>query len=513
MSLGSYFNRIKIEVLSGLTVAIALVPEAVAFSLIAHVNPLVGLYAAFILCFVTSVFGGRPAMISAATGALAVVMGSLVLAHGVEYLFATVVLMGFLQLLAGVLKLGKFIRIVPYSVLLGFVNGIAIVIFLAQLRQFKTVGPAGEAVWLSGQALWIMLGIVALTIGIMVFLPKVTKAVPAALAAILVVFGLTYFLGIETKSVGDMASISGGFPSFHLPMVPWTWETLKIILPYAIIFSSIGLIQSLLVLNLVDEVTETHGRNSRECLALGAANVISGFCASMGGAALIGQSMINLRSGARQRLSGITASLCLLGFILFGAPVIEEIPLAALVGVMFMVVVGTFAWSSLRVLNKIPRSDAFIIILVSAITVFADLAMAVFAGVILSALVYAWKSSFYVTARTTTDSQRKEKVYNLYGPVFFGSIVGFRALFNPKTDPETVIVNFENSRIWDHSAIDALKKLADRYRLLGKKIVYRRLSQDCARLLAPTDVQIESDAESDPHYAVVMDRKHNPGSK
>ncbi len=497
----------RTEVLSGFTVAIALVPEAVAFAFVAHVDPLVGLYAAFFLCLITSAFGGRPGMISGATGALAVVAVALVVEHGVEYLFATVVLMGIIQVLVGLFKLGKFIRIVPHPVMLGFVNGLAIVIFLAQLEQFKTTSLLGEKVWIEGQTLYIMLALIAITMAIIHYLPRFTKVIPSSLAAIIVVFGITAGFDIDTKRVGDMASISGGFPSFHLPDVPLNWETLRIIFPYAFIMAAVGLIESLLAVTLIDEITETQGRNSKECIAQGAANIITGFFKGMGGCAMIGQSMINIGSGARHRLSGIVAAIALLSFIVIAGPLIESIPIGALVGVMFCVVIGTFAWSSLRVMNKIPRSDAFVIILVSVVTVFSDLAIAVATGVIVSALVYAWESSHHITAVTRRDEKNKTKHYELYGPIFFGSVASFKELFDPKTDPENVYVDFEHSRVWDHSGIEALKKLAERYKKDGKTIHYRRLSKDCATMLGRSGSVVELDSEHDPRYHVVID--HN----
>lgn len=500
-------NQTKTEILSGLTVALALVPEAVAFAFVAHVHPLVGLYAAIIVCFITAAFGGRPGMISGATGALAVVMVSLVVTHGVEYLFAAVVLMGIIQVLAGIFRLGKFIRIVPHSVMLGFVNGLAIVIFLAQLGQFKT--PQGQ--WIQGEQLYIMLGLVALAMAIIHFLPKLTKAIPSSLAAIIIVFAVTELLGISTRSVGDMADIKGNLPSFHIPMVPFTLETLQIILPYSIILASVGLIETLLALTLIDEITETKGRNSRECIAQGTANIVTGFFGGMGGCAMIGQSMINITSGARQRLSGIIAAICLLSFVLFASPLIAQIPLAALVGVMFMVVIATFAWSSIRIMNKIPLSDAFVIVLVSLVTVFFDLAIAVVTGVIVSALVYAWQSAQHITAVTKRDDKKNTKHYELYGPIFFGSIASFRDLFHPKTDPENVIINFENARVWDHSGLQALDKLAARYKRAGKQIKYQRLSADCAKLLKKAGNIVEKDDAHDPKYDLIIDRGNEPG--
>ncbi len=494
----------KTEILSGLTVALALVPEAVAFAFVAGVHPLSGLYAAFLVGLITAVIGGRPGMISGATGALAVVMVSLVAEHGVQYLFATVVLMGLLQVTAGVLKLGKFIRMVPHPVMLGFVNGLAIVIFLAQLSQFKVEGADGSLQWMQGEALVVMLGLVALAMAVIHFLPRVTKAIPAPLAAILGVTGIALFLGFETRSVGDLTSISGNLPSFQIPMVPLNLETLWIILPYAVILAAIGLIESLLTLTLVDELTETRGRASQECVGQGVANTVTGFFGGMGGCAMIGQSMINIKSGGRSRLSGIAAASFLLFFILYGSSLIEMIPLAALVGVMFMVVIGTFEWSSFRIIRKIPRSDAFVLVLVSGVTVFTDLAIAVLVGVIVSALVFSWKSAKRITARRY-QSEDKTTVYELSGPLFFGSITSFRDLFDPRKDSEDVVVDFQGSRVWDHSGLQAIDSLAERYANYGKRLHLKHLSADCSHLLEKAGNLVEVNVIEDPHYGVVVD--------
>ncbi len=494
----------RIEILSGLTVALALVPEAVAFAFVAGVHPLTGLYAAFMVGLITAVIGGRPGMISGATGALAVVMVSLVADHGVEYLFATVVLMGILQITAGVLKLGKFIRMVPHPVMLGFVNGLAIVIFLAQLSQFKIDGPDGSLQWMQGEPLAVMLGLVALAMAIIHFLPRVTKAFPAPLAAILTVTGLALFLGLDTRTVGDMTSISGSLPSFHLPMVPINLETLQIIFPYALILAAIGLIESLLTLTLVDEMTETRGRASQECIGQGVANTVTGLFGGMGGCAMIGQSMINIKSGGRSRLSGIAAAGFLLFFILYGSSLIEMIPLAALVGVMFMVVIGTFEWTSFQIIGKIPRSDAFVLVLVSGVTVVTDLAVAVVVGVIVSALVFSWKSAKRITAHSY-QSDDMTKVYELSGPLFFGSITSFRDLFDPKNDSDDVVVDFKDSRVWDHSGLQAIDSLAERYTNYGKRLHLKHLSADCTHLLRKADSLVEVNVIEDPHYGIVVD--------
>ncbi|MGB0670710.1 MAG: SulP family inorganic anion transporter, partial [Rhodospirillales bacterium] len=451
-------GRIKIEVLSGLTVALALVPEAVAFAFVAGVHPLVGLYAAFIVGLITAVMGGRRGMISGATGAMAVVMVALVAAHGVEYLFATVVLMGVLQLLAGAFKLGKFIRLVPHPVMLGFVNGLAIVIFLAQLTQFKVVDDSGTKVWMSGLPLYTMLGLVALTMAIIWLMPKLTKALPAPLTGIVVVAAIVILGGIDVPRVGDLASIKGALPSFHIPMVPLTFQTLEIIFPYALVLAAVGLIESLLTLNLVGEMTGRRGGATQECLAQGTANLVTGFFGGMGGCAMIGQSMINVKSGGRTRLAALSAALFLLVFILFASDMIEQIPLAALVGVMFMVVIGTFAWQSLMIVLRMPLNDTLVMILVTGVTVAYDLAIAVVVGVIVSALSYAWQNARRIHAHVDIEDGGA-KVYRIQGPLFFGSTDGFAELFDPANDPDLVIVDFMDSRVADQSALQTIDSL------------------------------------------------------
>lgn len=512
--MGKAPSSAKNDILSGLTVALALVPEAVAFAFVAHVDPLVGLYAAFIVGLITSIFGGRPGMISGATGALAVVMVSLVIEHGVEYLFATVLLMGILQILAGLFKLGKFIRMVPHPVMLGFVNGLAIVIFLAQLGQFKVMDESGQLQWMQGNDLYLMGGLVALTMAIIHFLPKLTTAIPSSLAAILVVTGLVIGLDLESRTVLDYlkdmsgnldATIAGGFPEFHIPAVPFNFETFKIIFPYALVLATIGLIESLLTLTLIDEITETRGNSNKECIGQGAANVTCGVFGAMGGCAMIGQSMININSGGRSRLSGITAAVLLLGFILFAASLIEMIPLAALVGVMFMVVLGTFEWSSFRLMKRIPKTDAFVIVLVSGVTVITDLAIAVCVGVIVSALVFAWEHAKHIYTNNYIDEQGS-KVYELHGPLFFGSVKNFAELFDIANDPNDVIIEFRYSRVADHSAIEAIDSLAERYKKAGKTIHLRHLSPDCIELLNKAKDLVEVNVIEDPKYKVASDK-------
>ena len=513
-------NRVKVELLAGLTVALALVPEAVAFAFVAGVEPLVGLYAAFIVGLITALIGGRPGMISGATGALAVVMVALVADHGVEYLFATVVLMGLLQITAGVFRLGKFIRLVPHPVMLGFVNGLAIVIGMAQLSQFQSAPPeriAGhhygpfhilEGTWLTGSPLVMMLGLVALTMILIWMTPKITKAVPAPLVGIGLVTGLVIAMKIDVPTVSTLADIEGGLPKFHIPLVEFNLETLKIIFPYALILAAIGLIESLLTLNLVGEIKEERGGASQECVAQGVANTVTGFFGGMGGCAMIGQSMINVKSGGRTRLSGISAALFLLAFILFGSKFIGLIPLAALVGVMFMVVIGTFAWQSLTIMRRIPLIDALVIILVTVVTVYHDLAVAVVVGVIVSALAYAWNAARRIDANTETDSDTK--IYKLEGPLFFGSIEGFNELFDPKNDPDTVIVDFANSRVVDQSALQAIEALAAKYTQAGKSIRLRHLTRDCHKLLNRAG-QLMIDSDDDPKYEIAADYKVRTG--
>ena len=507
---GLSLSQLRVELLSGLTVALALVPEAVAFAFVAGVHPLVGLYAAFIVGLITALIGGRPGMISGATGALAVVMVSLVAQHGVEYLFATVVLMGIIQIAAGVFKFGKFIRLVPHPVMLGFVNGLAIVIFLAQLTQFKVPGTMevtghgmGGGEWLSGTALYLMLGLVALTMAIIWVMPKITSAVPAPLAGIGIVALIVIGLGLDVPRVGDMASIEGGLPGFHIPMVPLTLETFEIILPYAVILAAIGLIESLLTLNLVGDITGKRGGASQECVAQGVANTVTGFFGGMGGCAMIGQSMINVKSGGRTRIAGIAAALFLLVFILFASPIIETIPLAALVGVMFMVVIGTFAWNSLMILRKVPLTDAFVILLVTAVTVAYDLATAVVVGVIVSALAYAWNNATRIRAKSY-ETPEGAKIYQVQGPLFFGSADGFSELFDVEADPSLVVVDFADSRVVDQSALTAIEAMAAKYEAAGKALQLRHLSRDCHTLLTKAG-QLMVDSDDDPDYQLAVD--------
>ncbi|WP_019669205.1 SulP family inorganic anion transporter [Eudoraea adriatica] len=492
----------KTEVLSGLTVALALVPEAIAFALIAGLSPLTGLYAAFVMGLVTSILGGRPGMISGATGAVAVVIVSLAVDYGVEYVFAAVVLAGILQIAAGVLRLGKLMRLVPHPVIFGFVNGLAIIIFISQLDQFK----ANDGSWLSGSTLFIFLGLVVFTMLVIWGLPKLSKAVPASLIAILAVFGLVLAFDIDTRTIGDIASIQGGFPPFHIPQLPFNLETLQIIFPYAAIVAGVGLIESLLTLNIIDEITETRGRGNKEAVAQGTANILSGLFSGMGGCAMIGQSLINTSNGARARLSGIVAAVMLLVFIMFGADLIEKVPMAALTGLMIMVALGTFEWASLRTFRRMPKSDVLVMILVTLVTVFLhNLALAVLVGVIISALVFAWDNAKRIRARKYID-ENGIKHYEIYGPLFFGSVTLFNEKFEVLEDPDEVIIDFRESRVVDMSAIEALNKITERYHKVGKKVHLRHLSNDCRRLLANADAIIEVNVLEDPTYKLVVDK-------
>jgi SulP family sulfate permease len=507
-------GSVKNDLLSGITVALALVPEAVAFAFVAGVSPVVGLYGAFMMGLITAIFGGRPGMISGATGAMAVVMVHLVSegnalggsdTAGLQFLFVTLILAGLIQVAAGVLRLGKFVRMIPHSVMMGFVNGLAIVIFLSQLSMFKSQGE-----WLSGSALSTMIGLVALTMAIMVGLPYLTKKVPAALTAIVVVSLLVIFGNLETETVRSFVVANGGtgiqagFPSFNLPIISFSLGTLFFILPYACILAAIGLIESLMTLNLIDELTDSHGSGNRECAAQGLGNIVNGFFGGMGGCAMIGQSIINIKSGGRGRLSGITAALALLGFILFGASYIEQVPIAALVGVMFMVVFGTFAWSSFQVWNKVPRSDVNVIVLVTSLTVIFDLAIAVLAGVVVSSLVFAWENAKRIRARKHLD-EHGVKHYEIYGPLFFGSIELFNSKFDVQNDPDEVVIDFKDSRILDQSAIECVNKLTERYLKKGKNIHLRHLSADCVKLIQKAEKICDVNVLDDPDYFVAID--------
>jgi len=518
-------RNIKNDILSGLTVALALVPEAVAFSFVAKVDPVIGLYAAFMMGLITAVFGGRPGMISGATGAVAVIFAPLMLGlygEGLDsetaagYLFAAVILMGIIQMLFGILHLGKFIRLVPHPVMLGFVNGLAIIIFKSQFEMFYE-GHGEEAHLLEQGPLMIMCGMIVLTMLISAYLPKLTKAVPATLAAIVTVTIISYLLdrsGIHhSRTVLDFVksmdptkeTIKAGLPSFSIPQVAFTWENIKMIFPYSVLAAAVGLIESLMTLTLVDEITETRGRGNKECIGQGLANLVNGFFGGMGGCAMIGQSMINIRGGGRGRLSGISAALFLLSFLLFAAPLVEVIPLAALVGVMFMVVIGTFEWSSFRIIPSIPRMDAAIIVLVSAVTVFQNLAIAVFVGIIVSALAFAWEHGKKIHANVMID-EHGTKVYKLESALFFGSAQSFKDLFDPLNDPQDVVIDFAKARVYDHSGIEAINNITQRYADQGKFLHLLNLSKECQELMDKADNIVEISVIEDLEWHIADDR-------
>ncbi|UUV21140.1 SulP family inorganic anion transporter [Paenimyroides aestuarii] len=495
----------KNEILAGLAVAMTMVPESLSFAILAGLSPLTGLYAAFLMGIVTAVFGGRPGMVSGGAGATVVVLIALAASHGVEYLFAAIVLAGIMQMLVGIFKLGKFVRLIPQPVMFGFLNGLAVIIFMAQVAQFKIVENGVES-WMSGSALYIMGGLTLLTIAIVFVLPKFTKAVPASLVAILVVFGIVYFFGIDTKKVIDIASVSGSLPSFHIPQIPFTWEALQIIFPYALVMAGVGLIETLLTLNMVDEITNTKGQSNREAAAQGLANITNGFFGGMGGCAMVAQTLVNVGAGGRARLSSIVASIAILLIILVAGPVIEQIPMAALVGVMMMVAIGTFEWVSFRIINKMPRHDIFVGILVALITItLHNLALAVLVGVVVSALVFAWESAKRIRARKYID-ENGVKHYEIYGPLFFGSTTAFLEKFDLINDPDEVIIDFKESRIVDMSAIEALNKITEKYHKQGKKVQLKHLSEDCRRLLKNADSVIAINIIEDPTYKVMTNK-------
>lgn len=493
------------EILAGLTVAMTMIPESLSFAILAGFPPLVGLYAAFIAGLITAIFGGRPGLISGGAGATVVVLIALMRSHGIEYVFAAVALAGVFQILIGLFKFSKFIRLVPQPVMYGFVNGLAVIIFMSQLEQFKVI-TNGEISWLQGESLFIMLGLVALTVSIVLFFPKVTKKIPASLVAIIVVFIVVIVFGIQTKTVQDIASIEGGFPPFHIPQIPFNLEALQIILPYSMIFAAVGLTEGLLTLNLVDEITGTKGNGNRECIAQGTSNIANGFFFGMGGCPMIAQTLVNLSAGSRARLSGIIASLTILMIILFGAPIIGKLPMAALVGVMMMVALGTFEWASFRIINKMPKHDIFIGILVAVITVLLhNLALAVLIGVIISALVFAWESAKRIRARTYID-ENGAKHYEIYGPLFFGSVMAFSEKFDIKGDPEKIFINFKESRIADMSAIEALNSITKKYSDAGKTVHLQYLSSDCIQLLHNAEAVIDVNIIKDPEYLVATEK-------
>lgn len=494
----------KVEILAGITVAMTMIPESLSFAILAGLSPLTGLYGAFIMGIITAILGGRPGMISGGAGSTVIVMMSLIGLYGVEYFFAAVALAGLFQILVGTFKLGKFVRLIPQPVMYGFLNGLAVVIFMSQLEQFK-VSDGNIVSWLQGTPLYIMLGLVALTVIIVNIVPKLTKAVPATLVAIIVLFIIVNSLGLDTKLVKDIASIKGSFPMFHIPQIAFSLETLQIILPYSLLMAGVGLLETLLTLTLVDEVTETRGNANKESIAQGIANVANGFFGGMGGCAMIAQTFVNIDAGARKRIAGIVSACTILIIILVAAPIIERIPMAALVGVMMMVAISTFSWGIFKKMNKMPKSDILVTIVVAGITIiFKNLAVAVLIGIIISALVFAWESAKRIRARKYIDANGV-KHYDIYGPLFFGSIANFNEKFDLANDPETIVISFKESRITDMSAIEALDTLTKKYADRNKKVVLIHLSQDCQKLLQNASAIIQVNIEEDPHYKIPSD--------
>ncbi|CEJ70414.1 Bicarbonate transporter BicA [Chryseobacterium oranimense G311] len=494
--------NLKNEILAGLTVAMTMIPESLSFAILAGLSPLTGLYAAFLMGIVTAVFGGRPGMVSGGAGATVVVLIALASSHGVQYLFGAIILGGMIQILVGTFKLGKFVRLIPQPVMYGFLNGLAVIIFMAQVAQFKVVKD-GITTWMEGSALMIMAGLTALTILIVLIFSKITKAVPASLVAIIIVSAIVYFFHVDTKKVIDIASVSGSLPSFHIPEIPFTLETLKIIFPYSLVMAGVGLIESLLTLNMVDEITNTKGKSDKEAVAQGIANITNGFFGGMGGCAMVAQTLVNIGAGARTRISAIVGALAILFIILAGSSIIEQIPMAALVGVMMMVAITTFEWASFRIITKMPKSDIFVGILVALITIILhNLALAVLIGVIISALVFSWDSAKRIRARKTID-EAGNKVYEIYGPLFFGSTTAFADKFDVTNDPQTIIIDFKESRVVDMSAIEILKKITEKYKAQNKHVILKHLSPDCIKLLDNASGFIEVNIQDDPTYRVM----------
>lgn len=494
--------NLKNEILAGLTVTMTMIPESLSFAILAGLSPLTGLYAAFLMGIITAILGGRPGMVSGGAGATIIVMIALIARHGVEYLFAAVALGGMLQVLVGALKWGKFVRLIPQPVMYGFLNGLAIIIFMAQVSQFQ-INVDGVKTWMTGTPLLMMSGLTLLTILIVYIFPKISKAIPASLVAIITTSLIVYFGGIDTRKIIDIASVSGSLPSFHIPGVPFNLDTLKIIFPYAIVMSAVGLIESLLTLNMTDELTGTKGNANQESIAQGTANIFNGFFGGMGGCAMVAQTLVNINAGARTRYSAIIGALGILAVILVGSALIEQIPLAALIGVMMLVAIKTFQWAFLKTLRKMPRADVFVGIIVAAITVILhNLAIAVLVGVIISALVFAWENAKRIRVRKSIGSDGI-KVYEVYGPLFFGSTTNFMDKFNPMKDPDHIIIDFKDSRVADMTAIDCLNKLTEKYRIQGKKVTLRFLSADSIRLLRKANTLIDVNIESQQNYKVM----------
>ena len=497
-------NKYRVEILAGLTVAVTMIPESLSFAIVAGLPPLTGLYGAFIMGIITAFLGGRPGMISGGAGATVIVMIALIASHGIEYFFAAVVLAGLFQILVGVFKLGKFVRLVPQPVMYGFLNGLAVVIFLSQVAQFKT-GSGITAQWMQGESLYTMMVLVGVTLLLVYFIPKIYKALPTTLIAIAILFAIVHGFNIETKTVKDIASISGSFPPFHIPQIPFTLQTLEVIFPYAAIMAGVGLLETLLTLTLVDEVTETRGSANKEAVAQGIANITNGFFTGMGGCTMIAQTFVNINAGARKRISAIVSALAILFIILVAAPVIERIPMAALVGVMMMVAITTFSWGFFKKITKMPKTDILVTLIVAGITIIAhNLALAVLVGIIISALVFAWESAKRIRARKFTDTEGR-KHYEIYGPLFFGSIANFNEKFDIINDPDEIIISFKESRIADMSGIEALDILTKKYAERNKTVTLTHLSEDSRTLLQNASAIIKVNIKEDPNYKIPSD--------
>ncbi|QCT94998.1 SulP family inorganic anion transporter [Caminibacter mediatlanticus TB-2] len=480
-------KNIKNDILAGIVTSIALVPEVVAFALVAGLSPQMGLYTAFILGLISAIIGGKAGLISGAAGSIAVVIVSLVQKYGVEYLLWAVIFAGIIQILIGVFKLAKFIRLVPMPAIYGFVNGLAIVIATSQFRFFE------------GESYWIYI-LVALSMAIIYFMPKITKTIPSTLGAIIIITAIVNIFHINTKTVADLGEISGTFPHFHIPLAPLNLETLKIILPYSIIIALIGLIETLLTMEVLEELDKERGDGNKEAIAQGVGNTTCGFFGAMPGCAMIGQTLINHTSGGRGKLSSIVAAIMIILYVVLIPDAIKIVPLAVLIGIMFVVSIATFEWASIEKIKKMPREDAFVLIITTIITIFTDLAIAVITGVIISALVFAWK---HAKVYFHTYEEDGKKIYKFEGPLFFGSSRSFVESFDVENDPKEVIMDFENVRVMDISGVEAIDKVTKKYKETGKKLIIRHLSKECKKLLE--NAKDFCEFEEDLDYKIAVD--------
>jgi len=475
----SWLSNFKGDVLSGITVALALIPEAISFAIICGVDPMVGLYASFCIAITISIFGGRPAMISAATGAMALVMVTLVKNHGIEYMFAATILTGIIQFILGKLKFGKLINFVPHPVVVGFVNALAILIFMAQIPHFK-----GES--------WLMYAMVAGTLAIVYLFPKITKAIPSPLVAIIVMTAITAYTGINIRTVGDMGNITRALPIFHIPSIPFSLNTLTIIFPYAVTLSLVGIMESLLTATILDDMTDSKSDKSKEVVGQGIANVVSGFFGGMAGCAMIGQSVINIKSGGKTRLSTLVSGIFLMIIIVCLGDIAKAIPMASLVGVMIMVSISTFEWKSIKNLNKMPLGCAIVMITTMAVVVFThNLAKGVLVGIAVSAVMFAWKiTEVKAKIHNVEYNEGIYKIYRISGQLFFASTSKFIDMFDYSDDPQEIIIDFKNSHVWDHSAVNAISKVKQKYIKLGKKVSIVGLNKDSSLIVVKADERI-----------------------